>query len=335
VTAADRPLRVLVTDTIMARFEAELTAEGDGATEWIVAPALGDDELVALMPTVDVLVCSSMSRAMALAAHRLRLVHVTGAGFDKIPVDDLPPGVAVANTFHHAVPIAEHVVMTTLMLLRRVLPVDREMRAGTWRTVGNDDTVPFHPVLRDRTIGLIGFGGIAQEVARLAGALGMRVCAVRSNPGAPIPDDLVVDWMGATDQLGTLLETSDVVVVTVPLSDSTRGLIDAAAFARMRPGAILVNVARGPIVDEQALVDALGDGTLGGAAIDVWWDAPGADATAPAAVARFAGLDTVVLTPHHSGHARTTFEQRAADIAANVSRLAAGHPLENVVRAAR
>jgi len=334
VTTAAQPLRVLVTDTIMARFEAELTASASGA-EWIIAPGLPDDELVEAMPGIDVLVCSTMSRAMALAADRLRLVHVTGAGFDRIPVADLAPGVAVANTFHHAVPIAEHVVMATLMLSRRVLPVDREMRSGRWRTVGNDATVPFHPVLRGRTIGLIGFGGIAQEVARLAGALGMRVRAVRSNPGAGLPDDLVVDWMGATHQLDTLLETSDVVVVTVPLSDSTRGLVDAAALARMRPGAILVNVARGPIVDEQALLDALIGGRLGGAAIDVWWDAPGDGGIAPPVVARFAALDNVVLTPHYSGHARTTFEQRAADIAANISRLADGHPLENVVRAAR
>lgn len=334
MTAAVWRPRVLVTDTIMARFEAELTAP-PAAADWTFAPGLGDDELVALVPAVDVLVCSTMSPRMALAAGRLRLVHVTGAGFDKIPVDDLAPAVAVANTFHHAIPIAEHVIMTTLMLSRRVLPVDREMRSGVWRTVANDTTVPFHPVLRGRTIGLIGFGGIAQEVGRLASALGMRVRAIRSNPNGAVPSDIPVDWMGSTDELDALLAASDVVVVTVPLSDSTRGLVDAAALARMRPGAILVNVARGPIVDEEALYDALTSGDLGGAAIDVWWGAPGADAAAPPAVARFAGLDNVVLTPHHSGHARTTFEQRAADIAANVARLGAGLPLHNVVRAAR
>jgi phosphoglycerate dehydrogenase-like enzyme len=334
VTAEAWRPRVLVTDTIMARFGNELTAPPTSA-EWIFAPGLGDAELVALMPEVDVLVCSTMSIPMALAADRLRLVHVTGAGYDKIPVDDLGAGVAVANTFHHAIPIAEHVIMASLMLSRRVLPVDREMRSGVWRTVGNDPTVPFHPVLRGRTIGLIGFGGIAQEVARLAAPLGMRVRAIRSNPTGPVPSDIALDWVGATDELGVLLAASDVVVVTVPLSESTRGLVDAAALARMRPGAILVNVARGPIVDEQALYDALTSGGLGGAAIDVWWGAPGADAAAPPAVARFAGLDNVVLTPHHSGHARTTFEQRAADISANVERLAHGLPLQNVVRAAR
>jgi len=334
VTAVAGVPRVLVTDTIMARFGAELTAP-PAVAEWTFAPGLGDDELVALMPAVDVLVCSTMSPAMALAADRLRLVHVTGAGFDKIPVDALAPAVAVANTFHHAIPIAEHVIMTTLMLSRRVLPVDREMRSGLWRTVGNDETLPFHPVLRGRTVGLIGFGGIAQEVGRLASALGMRVRAIRSNPNGAVPADLPVDWMGGTDELDALLAASDVVVVTVPLSESTRGLVDAAALARMRPGAILVNVARGPIVDEQALFDALTAGHLGGAAIDVWWGAPGPGSAAPPAVARFAGLDNVVLTPHHSGHARTTFEQRAADIAANVARLGSGLPLHNVVRAAR
>ncbi|SEM87582.1 2-hydroxyacid dehydrogenase [Cryobacterium luteum] len=324
------PLRVLLTDNIMSRFATELN-QTDSGTEWTIANTWSEQQILAALPDTDVLVCSSMSSQMAVRAPGLRLVHVTGAGYDKIPLADLAPGTRVSNTFHHGEAIAEHVIMTALMLSRRVIPVDRDMRAGRWRTVANDLTVPFHGTLRGRTLGLLGFGGIGQEVARLASALGMRVRAVRYNPAGAVPGDLTLDWVGGLDDLPELLGSSDVVVVTVPLSEATRGVIDARALRQMRPTGILINVARGPLIDEDALVDALTEKRIAGAALDVWWGAPSGDGAAPAAVARFADFDTVVLTPHYSGHALRTFQLRAADIAANVDNLAHGRPLARVV----
>jgi phosphoglycerate dehydrogenase-like enzyme len=324
------PLKVLVTDPIMSRFDAELRRTGQ-AHEWTIAAGWDPDRLLAAVRETDVLVCSSMTEELAAAAARLRLVHTTGAGFDKIPLASLAGGVRVANTFHHARPIAEHVAMVALMLSRRVLSVDRELRSGTWRTVANDPEVPFHSSFDGRTVGILGFGSIGTEVARVLGGLGMRVRAVRRNPGGAVPEDVTVDWVGGIDDLRDLLAASDVVVVTLPLSDETRGLIDAEALGAMRPDAILVNVARGPIIDETALADALAAGTIGGAALDVWWGAPDGQGNAPASVRAFAAFDNVVLTPHYSGHALSTFELRAADIADNVNRLASGLPLFNVV----
>jgi len=324
------PLKILVTDRIMARFGAELGSAED-ANSWQFGPSWSESEVIAALPDIDVLVCSAMTPAMAQAAHQLRLVHVTGAGYDKVPLDTLRAGVTVANTFHHAAPIAEHVIMVSLMLSRRVIPTDRSLRAGAWRTVGTDGSVPFHPSFRDLTVGLVGFGGIGQEVARLARSLGMPVRAIRQNPGGALPDGLTLDWVGGTGDLPELLATSDIVVVTVPLSDHTRGLINAEAFAALREGALLVNVARGPVVDLDALVGALESGRLGGAAIDVWWGAPSDTGEAPPSVARLSTFDNVVLTPHYSGHARSTFELRAGDIRANIASLVAGQPLINVV----
>lgn len=326
-----RPLRVLVTDSIMSRFEPELT-RNDDTSIWTMASGWSADAVLAAMPETDVLVCSAMTPEQAAAAPGLRLVHVTGAGFDKIPLDALGGDVAVANTFHHGRPIAEHVVMVSLMLSRRVLEADREMRSGRWRTVANDPGIPFHGVLAGRTLGLLGLGGIGQEVARLAGALGMRVQAIRQNPNGAVPEDIELDWVGGLGDLPRLMSGSDVVVVTIPLSESTRGVIGEAALAAMRQTGILINVARGALVDEDALLAALTERRIAGAAIDVWWGAPAADGTAPPATSRFAALDNVILTPHHSGHARSTFELRAADIAANVHSLAQGRPLINVVR---
>lgn len=330
-TAPGAPLNVLVTDRILSRFEAEL-ARGDDTARWTIAADWSAEQVLAELPRTDVLVCSAMTPTMAAAGRNLRLVQVTGAGVDKIPLADLAPGVAVANTFHHGRPIAEHVLMVSLMLNRHVLAADAQMRAGRWLTVATDPDVAFHGVLAGRTVGLLGLGGIGQEVARLAGALGMTVQAIRRDPAGPVPEDIDLAWVGGLADLPRLMSTSDIVVVTIPLSDSTRGVVDAAALAVMRPTSILVNVARGAVVDEDALFAALTAGSIAGAGIDVWWGAP-AGASAPPAAQRFAALENVVLTPHHSGHARTTFELRAADIAANVHNLEQSRPLINLVRA--
>ena len=298
-------LRVLVTEPIMGRFEEVLTRGGTSPHTWDFA--YGDDpRLVEAAASAEVLVCSSATPALLAAMPRLRLVHVSGAGYDKIPLDALPADVQLCNTFHHGRSIAEHVMMTSMMLLRGVL-------AG-------------------RTLGVVGFGEIGTAVARLGAALGMEVRTVRRNPHAPLPAGLDVAWVGRDDQLFELLSASDVVVVTVPLSDATRGLIDEDALAAMKPTAILVNVARGAVVDEEALHAAQLDGTIAGAGIDVWWRNPRDPDAPPPSHLDFTKLPNVVLTPHQSGHTEEVFAGRAGDIAANVDALAAGQPLRNVVR---
>lgn len=332
-TAAERPLNIVVTDPIISRFEAQLKHDG-GAHRWQMAAAWDAGRQSEAMADADVVVCSALPAEQIAVASRLQLVHVTGAGFDKIAVDSLAPSVTVANTFHHARPIAEHVLMVTLMLSRRVLTADRELRAGNWQTIATSPDVPFHPTLDSMVLGLVGLGSIGTEVARLAQAMGMRVQAVRNNPAAELPEGLQPEWVGGHDELPKLLETSDVVVVTVPLDAATHGLIGAAEIARMKSSAFLINVARGPVVDQAALYGALAGNRIAGAGIDVWWGAPTKGNIPPSDFA-FETLPNTVLTPHYSGHARVTFERRAADIAANIANLAAGRPLFNVVRTAK
>lgn len=322
-------MKVLMTEPIMARFEAELRS---GDVEHDFTFAFGADALEGLdLASYDALVCSSASAEVLDAMTGLRLVHVTGAGYDKIAVDALPDGVVLCNTFHHGRSIAEHVMMTSMMLLRGVLASDASMRQGVWQNVIVTPGFPFGGVLSGRTLGLVGFGEIGTAVARAGAALGMRVRTVRRNPSAPLPDGLDVDWVGRDDQLPELLASSDVVVVTVPLSEATRGLIGTAELAAMRPTAILVNVARGAVVDELALHTALTDGTIAGAGIDVWWRNVRDPDTPPPSHLDFTGLPNVVLTPHQSGHTEEVFAGRARDIAANLDALASGHPLRNLV----
>ncbi|MBT2248315.1 hydroxyacid dehydrogenase [Arthrobacter sp. BHU FT2] len=330
--AADggQSLQVVVTDPIISRFEDTLRTDG-GAHHWDMAAAWSPERRAAALARADVVVCSALPPHEAETAANARLVHVTGAGYDKISFPHLAPGVVVANTFHHARPIAEHVLMLTLMLSRNVVRADRELRKGTWRTIATDSTVPFHPVLGDLVMGVVGLGSIGAEVARVAAAMGMTVRAIRRNPAAPLPGGVSLDWVGGAADLHQLLAGSDVVVVTVPLDGETRGLIGTAELAAMKPSAFLVNVARGAVVDQAALYTALQQRTIAGAGLDVWWGVP-ADGVVPPAEWPFAELDNAVLTPHHSGHARQTFERRARDIAANISRLSRGRELHNIIR---
>lgn len=324
-------VQVLVTEPVMARFADVLTRDGSSAHRWTFA--YGEDpRLLEAAATAEVLVCSAATPELLAAMPRLRLVHVTGAGYDKIPLVALPDGVALCNTFHHGRSIAEHVMMTTMMLLRGVLPADAAMRSGDWRNVIVDQAYPFGGVLAGRTLGVVGFGEIGSAVGRLASAMGMEVRAVRRDPSAPLPDDLDVAWVGGEHELVDLLAASDLVVVTVPLTEDTRSLIDAAALAAMKTSAVLINVSRGPVVDEQALHTALVDGTIAGAGIDVWWRNPrDADAPPPSHL-DFTGLGNVVLTPHQSGHTEDVFSGRARDIADKVDALAAGRPLRSLVQ---
>ncbi|MFJ2261179.1 2-hydroxyacid dehydrogenase [Streptomyces sp. NPDC087844] len=314
---------------ILSRFHEPLKARARGPHTWLESFDWTTERISEAITDAEVFVGSPLRAEDARRAERLRLVHVVGAGYDGIPLDALGPEVSVTTTHHHGRSIAEHVLMSVMMLSRDVLGADRALRSGQWRNVAVDPELPFGTTLEGRRVGILGFGETGTEVARLCQAVGMRVRAVRRDPSAPVPQDLRTDWIGGDDRLPDLLAESDVVVVTVPLGPATRGLIGPAELAAMGPGSLLVNVARGPVVQEDALYEALDSGVIAGAALDVWWSGP------PQAPSRlpFHRLPNVLMTPHHSGHTTDTFAARAVEIADNINRLEEGRPLVNVVRA--
>ncbi|WP_159551963.1 2-hydroxyacid dehydrogenase [Citricoccus sp. K5] len=341
-TTPARRLRVLVTDPIIARWSTVLTSGAPGH-DWAFltdTPTTADGEdgeatQRAAVADCDVLICSRLTDAVAPHV-RAALVQVTGAGLDRVAVDALPAGTEVTTTAHHERSIAEHVLLSVMALERQLLVRDHALRSGTWRTLATDPAVPAFRTLDTMVLGAVGLGGIGAETLRLASAWGMDTIAVRGNPAAALPAGVAPTWVGGSGELPRLLAEADVVLVSVPLGPDTEGLIGADELATMKPDAYLVNVARGPVVDQAALYAALtaeaGSPTaIGGAAIDVWWGAPSPGRTPPADH-DFAALDHVVLTPHCSGHADSTFAGRAADLAANVERLAAGAPRTGVVR---
>lgn len=219
------------------------------------------------------------------AAPRLRLICRFGVGFDSVDVDAASRrGILVATTpaANHTA-VAEHTMALMLAVTRRVARQDAGVKRGEW--------VPEPgPELRGRTLGIVGLGRIGREVADLARAFGMRVLACETAPDRTFVASRAIPLV----DLETLLAQSDVVTLHVPLTPQTQRIIDAAALAKMRPGAYLVNTGRGGLVDEAALYDALVSGRLAGAGLDV------ADPEPPENW-RLAQLPQVVMTPHVAG----------------------------------
>lgn len=223
-------------------------------------------------------------------ATQLVCVGRLGVGLDNIDVEACRArGIAVyPATGANDLSVAEYVITAALLLLRGAWFSSSDVAAGLWprqRLIGRE--------LAGRTMGLVGYGAIAREVAWRAQALGMQVAAHDPHLLASDPA-----WrMARNVSLDGLLEIADVISLHVPLTDATRHMIGARQLASMKKGAILVNAARGGVVDEAALGEALRDGRLGGAALDVFETEP---LTAEAGSA-FAGIPNLVLTPHIAG----------------------------------
>lgn len=286
-----------------------------------------DADVIPLLWVADVLVTSRFNSAMAASAPRLRLIHTPGAGTDGIDFASVPPHVTVCNVFGHESGIAEYALMTMLALNRELFQTDRALRHGDW-----GDREPQRE-LRHRRLTIVGMGRIGSQLARYANTLGMSVIGVTRRPDTGRCAELGLLRLVGFAELESALADADFVVLAVPLSPETRDLIDARALAAMKPSAYLINVARGEVVDESALYQALKDRRIAGAAIDVWYRYPVAAEVCSPAAAPFHELDNVIMTPHVAGWTDNTAEYRASEVAANVRRLQAGEPLVNVVHA--
>jgi D-3-phosphoglycerate dehydrogenase len=238
------------------------------------------------------------------AAPRLEVIGVHGVGVDPIAIDAATGrGIAVCNTpGANARSVAEHALALTFQLAKAIGGADRAVRAG-------DLTFKYraHLVeLEGATFGVVGFGDIGCATARLARALGMNVVAwSRSRPDAAF----AAEGVRRVADLATLLSESDVVSLHLPAVAGTRGLIGRAELARMKPGAFLINTARGALVDEAALAEALQAGTIAGAGLDVFAQEP-LPATSPLRT-----LDNVVMTPHVAGSTEAALRRTAVAVA--------------------
>jgi phosphoglycerate dehydrogenase-like enzyme len=299
-------------------------------TDWTIEAVDSSDRtaLAAALTDADAMVSMNWPADMP-PAPKMRLLHLPGAGTDDIAFGAVPRQAAVCNVFEHEIGIAEYVLAGMLQWAIGIPRMDAALRLGRW--YGSHLSGPRHGELHGQTIGIVGYGRIGREVAQRARAFGMQVlaCSRTARPG-----DGLVDRIEGMEKLGQLLAASDFVLLALPLEPSTQGIIGAAQLALMKPEAVIVNVARGALIDEQALFEACRDRRIGGAIVDTWYRYPrqgetqGEPATLP-----FRELDNVIMTPHGSGWTEGLRPRRCRFIADNLDRLARGEALVNVVRA--
>ena len=280
----------------------------------VVCPEDDTAALVRLLPECEVLwhVLTRCTADMIAAAPRLRLIQKIGVGVNTIDLDAaLARGIPVCNlpgTNSRAV--AELTLTLMLAVLRRVPRFDAALRSGTWTDPALQDGIG---ELGLCVVGLVGYGSVPRLLAPILQAMGCEVLYAARNE--------VPDALARRASLDTLLIRSDVVSLHLPLVAETRHMIDAVALNRMKRGAILVNTARGGLVDQAALTEALRSGHLSGAGLDVF------DVEPVAAGEALLSLPNVVLTPHVAWITTGTFDRSFALAAENCWRVAAGEAL--------
>ena len=283
-------------------------------------------------PGVDILVAGRPKREHLEACPDLRALIIPWAGVPESTRELMAgfPHIAVHNLHHNASATAETAIALLMAAAKFIVPIDRRLRADDW----TPRYAPSQSILLDgKTALVLGYGEIGQRVAQFCQALGMKVLATRRRPDAPAPANAEAEIHPPAD-LPRLLPRADAVIVTLPLTPETKGLIGSAEIGLLPRGALLVNVGRGAIVDEEALYEALRDGRLAAAGIDVWYAYPTDEAsrsnTAPSKFP-FHELDNVVMSPHRGGDAREIESLRMACLADLLNAAARGEPMPNRV----
>jgi phosphoglycerate dehydrogenase-like enzyme len=253
---------------------------------------------------------------------QVRLIQLLSAGADHMPFADLPSHILVAsNPGAYAAPMAEHVLAMTLALAKRLLVEHQKLQQGEF-----DQFTP-NRSLAGMTAGILGFGGIGRATARLMRAFDMRIAAINTSGTSPEP----TDFLGTLHDLEHVLRESDVVVISLPLTKATRGLIGKEELAWMKPDAILVNVARGAIIDEEALYTHVKSHPTFLVGIDAWWTEPFLHGTFRMEYP-FLELPNVLGSPHNSAVVAHVLVDAARQAAENVKHFLSGEKVTGIAR---
>jgi len=306
-----------LTDTLLAKVK----------TPWTATRFLEKDpkeDLARALAEADVLVSLVWNKSFP-AAPALKLIQSPGTGVDAIDFAAVPPGVRVCNCYGHAEGTAEYVMLAMLLWCHvHFVPAANDFRATrSWRYSGRVNG-PINQELYGRTVGIVGLGAIGRAVAERAKGFGTRVIGCNRT----LREVAHVDQQFALEQIDEFLTQCDFVVIAAALAPQTERLITAARFAKMKRSAVLINVGRGAIVDEDALYAALKEKRIRGATLDVWYAYPRHDDLGVAPSKHpFFELDNVWMTPHTSAWTTGMVERRWTEIAENLDRLARGAPL--------
>lgn len=321
-------MRIVFHGTNAATFEPGFAQMlGPGFTIHRVPDALVAVEDAGLFREADVLIGIRLDASHPMP-EKVRLYHAPAAGTDAIDRARLPSGATLCCCFGHEVAIAEY-VMTALLLRHVPIPAaDSDLRQGRWTYYASSPSA-LRTELGDATLGILGFGHIGKAVASRAKAFGMTVHAANRSP---LPPGDLVDRYFPIAHLEDFMASADYVLVTLPHNAETENLVGRTAIGAMRPHATILNVGRGPVIEEQALFDALAGNRIGGAIIDTWYVYPSPQSPTPhPSRLPFHTLANCTLTPHMSGWTRGTIRRRQQTMAENIRRLASGRELVNVV----
>lgn len=296
--------------------------------EFVIPTEFNEDGICEVVKGADVLLGPYVTKRIVEMAENLKLIQVPWTGMDTFDFSSVH-GVAVpiCNTHSNADSVAEIGVAMILDLLKKVSYHDRKMRAGNW----NRDQKPLNlksKMLNKQTICVLGFGNIGSRIGKLIAAFGAKVIAVDGHAKA----GEIAEEVFGHGQIKEAVGKADVIICTLPLTDSTRGMINGDVFVAMKDGAIFVNMSRAAVVDEEAAWNALQSGKLGGFGSDVWWNAPkrGESQSYPSAKHEFWTLDNVLMSPHRAGFIEDSLPHLDGAIE-NIIALSRGQMLTGVV----
>jgi len=283
------------------------------------------DTLRRLLPDADAAFTPFVDRDLFSSLTRLQWVQSPAVGVGNLMFPDLlaSPVVITSARGIRARAIAEHVLGVTIALARRLPHAIRAQAAHRWAQDELEGRCAGIRTLEGTRMGIVGLGAIGVEVAKIAAPFGMKISAIRRRAGRPIPEGVEDVW--GPDRLLELLAKSDVVLLAVPHTPETKRLIGGREVDAMKRGAFLINVARGKLIDDEAVIAALKDGRLGGVALDVFTTEP-LEPESP-----YWDLPNVIVTPHTSGAIDDYWTPLVALFAENLRRFESGRDLVNVV----
>lgn len=303
---------------------------GDAAE--VVSSGRTVEEMMAAGGDAQVVASGRVPGDYMLQAHSLKMVQAIGAGIDKIDWDAVIKrgDLIVCNNHVNAAEVAEYAVMLLLAAAKHIINSDREFRAGDWR-LGWGGPLPAIEI-RHKTCLIIGLGHIGSEIAKILRGFNVTLHAATKS-GTSTHANLV-DKVLCIDDVESSVREADFVILSLPLTEESQGLVNSDFLSMMKPTSILVNISRGAIADESALYEALKNKTIAAAGLDVWWDYPatwGGSGKLPSEKYPFHELDNVVLSPHRAAYSENIMHDQLQFVGENILRFIRGEqPLNQV-----
>lgn len=296
--------------------------------ELIIPEDFSEDTLCKVAPYADIFLGPYVNEKMLSVAKNLKLIQVPWTGMDTFNFDAVKgKNITVCNTHSNADCVAELAITLVLDLLKKVSYHDRKMRVGNW----NRDQSPLDlksKMLSKQTVCILGFGNIGSRIGKFIAAFGAKIIAV---DGRAVTGEIASE-VYPNDQIKTALSKADVVICTIPLTDTTRGFIDDDIFSSMNDGVVFVNMSRAAVVDEDAVWTAINSGKIGAFGSDVWWNSPkrGESQSYPSVKYEFWKMDNVLMSPHRAGFIENSFPHLDGAIE-NIIAVTKGHKLSGIV----